>query len=134
MDKKGWLGADLVFDIDADHIPSGCNKIDDEFVCAKCGFSGRGITPEVCPACEGAKFATKTWPCELYIQAAREETAKLIDHVKQRLRFFIRRIARVFFGHRGYHVHVEDKAVRSLDAMARRNSRSRYWIGLNRFG
>src|SRR3972149_10616836 len=27
MEKKGWLGADLVFDIDADHIPTPCNKI-----------------------------------------------------------------------------------------------------------
>jgi len=26
MDKKGWLGADLVFDLDADHIP-GAEKI-----------------------------------------------------------------------------------------------------------
>ncbi len=31
MDKKGWLGADLVFDIDADHIPTKCDKIHDEF-------------------------------------------------------------------------------------------------------
>ena len=46
MDKKGWIGADLVFDIDADHIPTTCDKIHDEFKCVKCGFSGRGITPE----------------------------------------------------------------------------------------
>lgn len=26
MDKKGWLGADLIFDIDADHIPKGTLK------------------------------------------------------------------------------------------------------------
>ena len=24
MDKKNWLGADLIFDIDADHIPTTC--------------------------------------------------------------------------------------------------------------
>ena len=30
MNKKGWLGADLVFDIDADHIPTSCDKIHDE--------------------------------------------------------------------------------------------------------
>ena len=39
MDKKGWIGSDLVFDIDADHIPTICNKIHDEFKCVKCGFS-----------------------------------------------------------------------------------------------
>ncbi len=52
MDKKGWLGADLVFDIDADHIPTSCDKVHDEWTCSKCGFSGKGVTPEICPACE----------------------------------------------------------------------------------
>ena len=41
MDKKGWIGSDLVFDIDADHIPTSCNKIHDEFKCTKCDFQGR---------------------------------------------------------------------------------------------
>ena len=129
MDKKGWLGADLVFDIDADHIPSACNKIHDEFICAKCGFSGRGITPEVCPACEGTKFTTKTWPCELCIQSARAETAKLIDMLSNDFGFSLPELHVFFSGHRGYHVHVEDEAVRSLDAMARKEIVD-YVIGL----
>lgn len=120
MDKKGWLGADLVFDIDADHIPSSCNKIHDEFTCTKCGFSGKGITPEVCPACEGTKFATKTWPCELCIQSAREETAKLIDMLSGDFGFSFDELHVFFSGHRGFHVHVENESVRSLDAMARK--------------
>jgi DNA primase small subunit len=69
MSKKGWLGADLVFDIDADHIPTPCNKIHDEWSCGKCGFTGKGITPDACPACGGVKFETKTWPCELCLQS-----------------------------------------------------------------
>jgi len=120
MDKKGWLGADLVFDIDADHIPSRCNKIHDEFICAKCGFTGRGITPEVCPVCEGTKFSAKTWPCELCIQSAKEETAKLVDMLSNDFGFSLNELHLFFSGHRGFHVHVEDEAVRSLDAMARK--------------
>ena len=120
MDKKGWLGADLVFDIDADHIPTTCNKIHDEFTCTKCGFSGRGITPEICPACEGTKFETKTWPCELCIDSARQEAAKLIDMLDNDFGFSLNELHVFFSGHRGYHVHVEDEAVRSLDAMARK--------------
>lgn len=129
MDKKGWLGADLVFDIDADHIPTSCNKIHDEFKCSKCGFSGRGITPETCPACEGTKFETKTWPCELCIKSAREETAKLIDMLNNDFGFSLDELHVFFSGHRGYHVHVEDEAVRSLDAMARKEIVD-YIIGL----
>jgi DNA primase small subunit len=120
MDKKGWLGADLVFDVDADHIPTPCNKIHDEFTCSKCGFSGRGVTPEVCPACEGTKFVTKTWPCELCIQSAQEETAKLIDMLNNDFGFSLDEVHVFFSGHRGYHVHVENEAVRSLDSMARK--------------
>ncbi|RLI40429.1 hypothetical protein DRO69_12880, partial [Candidatus Bathyarchaeota archaeon] len=43
MEKKGWLGADLVFDIDADHIPTTCSKIHDQWICGSCGFTGKGI-------------------------------------------------------------------------------------------
>ena len=118
--KKGWLGADLVFDIDADHIPTTCNKIHDEFTCAKCGFCGRGITPEACPICEGTKFETKTWPCELCIESARSEAAKLLDMLKNDFGFSSDELHVFFSGHRGYHVHVENEAVRSLDAMARK--------------
>jgi DNA primase small subunit len=120
MDKKGWLGADLVFDIDADHIPTPCNKIHDEFVCSKCGFDGKGITPETCPVCGGQKFETKTWPCERCIQSAKEETAKLIDMLEKDFGFSAKEIRVFFSGHRGYHIHVEEEAIRTLDGMARK--------------
>ena len=120
MDKKGWLGADLVFDIDADHIPTNCDKIHDEFTCVKCGFSGRGLIPEVCPCCEATKFESKTWPCELCIQSARTETAKLIDMLENDFGFSQNEVHSYFSGHRGYHVHIENESVKSLDAMARK--------------
>ncbi len=120
MDKKGWIGSDLVFDIDADHIPTSCNKIHDEFRCAKCGFEGRGITPEICPCCEATKFDTKIWACDLCIQSAREETAKLLDMLENDFGFSQDELHVYFSGHRGYHVHIENESVRSLDAMARK--------------
>ncbi len=120
MDKKGWLGADLVFDIDADHIPTNCDKIHDEFTCVKCGFSGRGLIPEVCPCCEATKFESKTWPCELCIHSARTETAKLIDMLENDFGFSQNELHLYFSGHRGYHVHIESDSVKSLDAMARK--------------
>lgn len=129
MDKKGWLGADLVFDIDADHLVTPCNKIHDEFTCAKCGFSGKGITPEVCPACEGTKFSTKTWPCEQCIETARQQATKLLDMLQNDFGFSSDETHVFFSGHRGYHVHIENEAVRSLDALARKEIVD-YVIGL----
>ena len=120
MEKKGWSGADVVFDIDADHIPTSCDKIHDEWKCQKCEFDGKGITPEECPICGGDKFQTKTWPCALCIQSAREETAKLLDMLEKDFGFAASELHVFFSGHRGYHVHVEDEAVRSLDALARK--------------
>ncbi len=120
MDKKGWSGADIVFDIDADHIPTSCNKIHDEFRCVKCGFEGRGLTPEVCPCCEATKFQTKIWACDLCIKSARDEVAKLLDMLENDFGFAQSELKVFFSGHRGYHLHLENEAVRSLDAMARK--------------
>jgi len=120
MDKKGWLGADLVFDIDADHIPTSCNKVHDEWACSKCGFSGKGITPEACPICAGQKFDTKTWACELCLESAKEETVKLLDMLEKDFGFSPQEVRVFFSGHRGYHVHIENEAVKTLDVMARK--------------
>jgi DNA primase small subunit len=120
MDKKGWLGADLVFDIDADHIPTSCNKVHDEWACSKCGFSGKGITPETCPICKGQKFDTKTWSCELCLESAKEETVKLIDMLEKDFGFSPQEMRVFFSGNRGYHVHIENEAVKTLDVMARK--------------
>jgi DNA primase small subunit len=126
MDKKGWSGADLVFDIDADHIPTSCGKIHDEWKCSNpvClvsgGLSGRGITPDECPACGGVKFETKTWACDQCIATTLDETRKLLDMLMGDFGFSENEIHTYFSGHRGYHIHVENEAVRSLDTMARK--------------
>jgi DNA primase small subunit len=122
MEKKGWSGADLIFDIDADHIPTSCNKIHDEWTCgnSQCGFSGKGITPDNCPICGGVKFETKTWPCDQCLDSAKEETVKLIDMLENDFGFSEGEIRVFFSGHRGYHIYVENEAVRALDAMARK--------------
>jgi DNA primase small subunit len=120
MNKKVWLGADLVFDIDADHIPTDCDMIHDKWTCGKCGFSGRGVTPEACPACGGLKFDAKSWPCERCIDSARDETVKLLEMLEKDFGLSGRELHVFFSGHRGYHVHVETEVIRTLDSMARK--------------
>jgi DNA primase small subunit len=120
MDKKGWLGADLIFDVDADHIPTSCDKIHDEWKCGDCGFSGKGITPEKCPACSSEKLNVITWPCEVCLTSAKAETIKLLDMLMKDFGFSNKEIQVFFSGHRGYHVHVESESVKALDAVARK--------------
>ena len=120
MDKKGWKGADLVFDIDADHIPTPCDKVHDEWQCGNCGFAGRGAVPQRCPVCGGEKFDGKTWPCEVCLASAKTEATKLLDMLTDDLGFSKNEISVYFSGHRGYHAHVQNESIRTLDAIARK--------------
>jgi DNA primase small subunit len=120
MDKKGWVGADLIFDIDADHIPTPCDKVHDGWVCGSCSFSGKGIMPEKCPACDSEKLNANTWPCEICLASAKAETIKLLDMLMQDFGFSKNEIHVFFSGHRGYHVSVECESVITLDSIARK--------------
>jgi DNA primase small subunit len=120
MEKKGWSGADLVFDIDADHIPTSCDKTHDQWTCGKCGFTGKGVVPENCPVCGSEKFDESTWPCEVCLASAKYETMKLLDMLMKDFGFSDNEIRVFFSGHRGYHVHVENEAVKNLDSAARK--------------
>jgi len=120
MEEKGWLGADLVFDIDADHIPTPCTKTHDRWICASCGMTGRSLTPQECPVCGERRFDEKTWPCEVCLESAKRETIKLMDMLMEDFGFLSKEISVSFSGHRGYHVHVESEEIRALDQMARK--------------
>jgi len=120
MEAKGWLGADLVFDIDADHIPTPCNKQHDTWTCNKCGATGRGTPPERCPQCGEQRFEDKTWPCEVCLESAKEETIKLIDVLIRNFGVSSEEVKVAFSGHRGYHVHVESEVIQTLDQVARK--------------
>ena len=120
MDQKGWIGADLIFDIDADHIPTSCDKVHDEWVCGNCGFSGKGVAPEKCPRCDSEKFNVNTWPCEKCLDSAKAETVKLLDMLTQDFGFSENEMHVFYSGHRGYHVSVEREAVKTLDSVARK--------------
>jgi len=120
MENKGWLGADLYFDIDADHIPTRCGKIHDTWRCRSCGFEGRGIVPDECPACGGKSFEEQKWPCEICLESAKYEALKLLDFLLEDFGFSLEEIEVSFSGHRGYHIQVESEAIRELDSVARK--------------
>ena len=120
MSTKGWIGADLIFDIDADHIPTSCERTHDEWTCEKCTFSGKGITPEKCPACGGERFDENTWLCEVCLDSAKSETIKLLDMLTNDFGVAEQSIQVFFSGHRGYHIHITDETMQSMDTVARK--------------
>ncbi len=121
MDAKEWMGADLIFDIDVDHVYTPCKEQHDRWTCLDCGFAGNGTPPEPCPNCSSKRIEAKTWFCEKCLETAKEETIKLVeDFLIQDFGFPPQEISIVFSGRRGFHVHVESDAVRELDQRARR--------------
>jgi DNA primase small subunit len=85
MDAKGWLGSDLVFDLDADHLPEVELGEDD--------------------------YATMLAKCKTQLQ-------RLLSFLRDDFGFEALTI--VFSGGRGYHVHVRDASVRSMESEQRR--------------
>ena len=121
MESKGWLGADLVFDIDADHFDLPCHRVHDRWKCRTCGKEGMGHPPEACPGCGKAAFEEEGWLCERCLQAARFEAQKLLDILVQDFGFSQSgELSTNFSGNRGYHVHVRSTVVKGLGQMARR--------------
>jgi len=120
MSQKGWKGADLVFDIDADHIPTACKQQHDTWACRNCGTSGRGSKPENCPKCRGQKFEEVSWPCDTCLEVAKRETIKLKEVLEDDFGFSSHEMKIAFSGHRGYHIHIENESVHALNSMARK--------------
>ncbi len=119
MEKKGWQGADLIFDIDADHISAPCGRVHDTWSCSNCGTVGTTVPPSSCPKCGQSNLNEKTWPCEVCLESAKVETIKLADSLMKDFGFSENDLFVSYSGHRGYHLQIESRKVRELDQPAR---------------
>jgi DNA primase small subunit len=120
MEQKGWKGADLVFDIDADHLNTSCKPSHDSWKCKSCGTSGRGMAPKPCPKCKNDRIEEQTWLCEKCLQEAKGETEKLLEILYSDLGIDPGNVRVSFSGHRGYHVHVYTKETGTMGEAERR--------------
>jgi DNA primase small subunit len=120
---KGWQGAELIFDIDADHLDSPCTKEHDSWRCndSSCLEAGTGPAPNTgCPKCGGQSFVTRKWLCDKCLEDAKKETIKVLDgFLVQDFGIDSEHIQLNFSGHRGYHMRVRDPRVFHLDSDGR---------------
>jgi DNA primase small subunit len=86
MKEKQWQGADLIFDLDADHLP---------------------------PDVRGKSYKEM-------LEAVKKETSKLLDFLLEDFGFSEDNVSIAFSGGRGYHIHVRDTKVLSLESAERR--------------
>jgi DNA primase small subunit len=129
MDQKGWLGSDVVFDVDADHIDTPCKESHDMWICPKCKETRRGKKPSKCPKCGSEKIEEKAWLCDRCLIAAKEEVLKLIELLAEDFGIKSEDMHLFFSGHRGYHLHLVAEKLKKLDDVQRKEIVD-YVIGL----
>ena len=120
MDQKEWLGSDVVFDVDADHIDTPCKETHDMWTCPKCKETRRGKKPAKCPSCGHDKIEEKAWLCDRCLVAAKEEVLKLIEFLVEDFGIKSEEMHLFFSGHRGYHLHIISEALKTLDDVQRK--------------
>ena len=102
MERKGWLGAEMVFDLDASDLRLKCQAV-----------HGR------------------SWVCDNCLDRVKDETVKLVeDFLVPDFGFSRNEISVNFSGNRGYHVHVNSKEVFGLTSEQRKGM-SEYISGMN---
>ncbi len=118
IEEKGWLGAELIFDIDATDIPTPCKKGHDLWYCEKCRFSGRLPRPSKCLKCGGPAVEFHC-TCEACMTAAKDHALRVVNFLTEDFGVTREAIALYFSGNRGYHLHVSDERFYSLDQLGR---------------
>jgi DNA primase small subunit len=119
MSEKGWRNADVVFDIDADHLELQCKEEHDLWICTACRNEGRGPKPTQCPSCSKGEIAEITWICDKCLGLAKQEVYKLMEILQEDFGIADEKVSVYFSGHRGYHVHIQD-SLASIDQAARK--------------
>ncbi len=109
MSKKGWIESDVIFDIDADHLPAPCKTEHDLWRCPACEKRGHGPPPTKCSKCGNTSLRSQSWICEKCLNMAKEETIKLKEILTDEFGIKEENIGINFSGHRGYHVHINEK-------------------------
>jgi DNA primase small subunit len=119
MPKKGWIRAELIFDIDADPLGLPCKKLHDIWLCKQCGKKEYGTRPEKCPSCGGTRILEMSWACRECLEGTKKETFKLLDFLESDFGISGKEIFVYFSGNAGYHVHVIGSALEELDQTMR---------------
>jgi DNA primase small subunit len=119
MDEKGWTGAELIFDIDADSVPTTCKTKHSWWSCQDCHKGGMGPKPAKCPACRRQDVDQMHWSCRECLNATKEQARRLVDFLTDDLGVEKTSVSLYFSGNRGYHAHVQDERFDTADSSMR---------------
>jgi DNA primase small subunit len=129
MQEKHWLGADLIFDIDAKDLHLPCELGHSYFICGRCSEVSSAKS-EVCVLCKSATLNQISIPCSKCIFALKKEVRRLIAVLTTDLGIEEKSVSVYFSGNNGFHIVVSDKSFNPLDSVARSDLVS-YLAGTN---
>lgn len=120
MAEKGLKGAEVLFDIDADHL--GVDECDYGLAwrCKSCGESGDGASPDACPKCGSQDLERLDWLSEGCLEAAKREAIRLLEILDSDLGISEGELMVYYTGHRGYHVRILSERFLGLGKEERR--------------
>ncbi|ABN69745.1 DNA primase small subunit [Staphylothermus marinus F1] len=124
MELKGWIGSDLMFDLDSDHYP-GCDKILSICIEENTIYDGKIKT---CPKTESKPVIHPLIKTEC-IQKAYRDALRIKYILEDELG--LKNIKIYFSGNRGFHVKVIDEKIWDLESDERREIAS--YISLENF-
>jgi len=129
MQEKHWLGAELIFDIDAKDLHLPCELGHSYFICARCSEVSSAKS-EVCESCKSTTLNQTSIPCGKCIFALKKEVRRLIAVLTTDLGIEEKSVSVYFSGNNGFHVVVSDNSFNPLDSVARSDVVS-YLAGTN---
>ncbi len=118
MDKKGFLGADIVYEFDSTDFVLKCRNKHDFYKCLDCGKTETGFA-EKCIHCSSSRLLRYDFICPECLERVKIETYKLLDVLTNDFGISPRNFSLNYSGNRGYHIHLRDKEIFSLDENAR---------------
>jgi DNA primase small subunit len=113
MQNKEWLKSDIIYEFDADEIKNSCQKINGQWECEK-KFGEESLVKEVIDNKE-----KKQWFLEDSLKQTKKHVFRLIDLLEEDFGFDKKNICINFSGKAGYHVHLRNKEIQSLNKKAR---------------
>ena len=120
MQDKGWLGADLIFDIDTKDLNLPCKTDHSYIICERCSWVikyKKGL--EGCHSCNSPNVTVESIPCEMCLDGAKKEVRKLLLMLTEDFGIAEHDIQIYFSGNDGFHLYVTDPNFQYLDAQAR---------------
>jgi len=129
MQEKQWLGADLIFDIDAKDLHLPCELGHSYFICEKC-FQVSDAKFEVCNSCHSSPMNQTSLPCNKCMSALKKEVKRLVAVLLDDFGIEEKTVSVYFSGNNGFHIVVSDNSFNPLNSEARSDIVS-YLTGTN---